>query len=646
MVKLITGCIGAMLICTSLASADVVEIDTTQIGQPISKYIYGQFIEHLGRCIYGGIWAEMLSDRKFYYPITDHYDPWGESEDPQWKTGKFKILKASPWKVIGPSGSVTMDTDHPFVGEHSPQIHLPGDGSEAGISQDDLAVVAGKYYTGHIVLAGDDSASPVEVRLALDDGSHLAQVVDHLTSDFSSHDLTFSPSISSDNVRIEIVSKGKGTFRIGTLSLMPFDNIDGFRADTLELMKELNSPVYRWPGGNFVSGYNWRDGIGERDKRPPRHNPAWSGVESNDVGIHEYMELMQLLDADPFVALNTGLGDVESAEDEVGYLNGAADTPMGKLRAQNGHPDPFNVPFFAVGNEMYGSWQLGHMSEDQYVLKHNDMATAISRISPNSQLVAVGNVGDWDIGMLTHCADHMDLLSEHVYVKDKPQVPAHSAQLAEQIRHVANMFRGYQNTIPAMKGKHIRIAMDEWNYWYGPYIYGELGVQYHLDDALGVARGLHEYFRNSDLYFMANYAQTVNVIGAIKTNRTTAAMDTTGLVLAMYRNHFGSLPVKIMDSPDDLDVSAAWTDDRKALTVAIVNPTSAAREIKLRCPGVSFAPQAQRWLLTGPDAQSHNVPGEEPQVILEESSVASDAQLSIPPLSVVLCRLQIGGQTR
>ncbi len=120
--------------------------------------------------------------------------------------------------------------------------------------------------------------------------------------------------------------------------------------------------------------------------------------------------------------------------------------------------------------------------------------------------------------------------------------------------------------------------MDEWNYWYGPYVYGELGVQYHLKDALGIARGLHAFFRNSDIYFMANYAQTVNVIGAIKTSRTDATFDTTGLVLALYRAQFGSIPVSVSGSPGKLDVSAALTDDGKALTVAVVNPQASADE--------------------------------------------------------------------
>ena len=113
---------------------------------------------------------------------------------------------------------------------------------------------------------------------------------------------------STDNGRIEIVATGKGHFYVGTVSIMPDDNILGWRADTVALFKELNSPVYRWPGGNFVSGYDWKDGIGDPDRRPPRKNPAWKGIEHNDVGIHEFMELCREINAEAFIAVNTGLG--------------------------------------------------------------------------------------------------------------------------------------------------------------------------------------------------------------------------------------------------------------------------------------------------------------------------------------------------
>ncbi len=350
-----------IFLSNSLAASDSITINTEKTKEPISKYIYGQFIEHLGRCIYGGIWAEMLEDRKFYYPITDDFNPWGIADDKFWGTGDYKYLNASPWQVIKPPGTVVMDSTNAYVGAHTPVIHVPGDGTIAGICQEGLAIVKGKNYIGRIILAGDNETLPISVRLVLDNGKIISQDIKNISSEFQAYPLKFIAPSSSENVRIEIISKGKGKFKIGTLSLMPADNIKGWRKDVVALLKELDSPVYRWPGGNFVSGYNWRDGIGERDKRPPRKNPAWKGVEHNDVGIHEYIQLMELINAEPFIAVNTGLGTVEEVAEEVEYCNGSADTPMGKLRTRNGHPEPFNVKWWAAGNEMYGSWQLGNM---------------------------------------------------------------------------------------------------------------------------------------------------------------------------------------------------------------------------------------------------------------------------------------------
>ena len=140
-------------------------------------------------------------------------------------------------------------------------------------------------------------------------------------------------------------------------------------------------------------------------------------------------------------------------------------------------------------------------------------------------------------------------------------------------------------TLPSLKGKDIRLALDEWNYWYGPNEYGELGTRYFLQDGLGAAAALHEMFRNSDLFFMANYAQTVNVIGAIKTTTTAAEMETTGLVQQLYRERFGVTPVALAGAPAPLDVAAALSADGRALTVAVVNPTDEARSLQLKLAG-------------------------------------------------------------
>jgi alpha-N-arabinofuranosidase len=617
-------------------------IDAGKTGKPISKYIYGQFIEHLGRCIYGGIWAEMLEDRKFYYPITDDFNPRATATAPYWNAGPYKYLNASPWQVIGPAGTVTMDTQNPYVGAHSPVINLHGDGSIAGIQQDGLAIVKDNDYTGRIILAGDSEALPISVRLVLDNGEVLNQEINSISSEFQTYPLTFTALSSSENVKIEIISKGKGKFKIGTLSLMPADNIKGWRKDVVSLLKELNSPIYRWPGGNFVSGYNWRDGIGQRDKRPPRKNPAWKGIEHNDVGIHEYMELMELINAEPFISVNTGLGTVEEVADEVKYCNSEASTPMGKFRAQNGHPEPFNVKWWAVGNEMYGSWQLGHMPLDEYVKKNNRVAEAMWNVDKSIKLIGVGEVGKWSVTMLKVCSEYMNLISEHIYCKEKTDVIEHTKQLSQEIIRKADAHRKYRKEIPELSGKDIRIAMDEWNFWYGDYIYGELGVRYHLKDALGIATGLHEYFRNSDLYFMANYAQTVNVIGCIKTTRTDASFETTGLVLKLYRNKFGTLPVAVTGDTGPLDVAVAWTSDRKALTIAIVNPTEQKYKLTINLKGTKLTNTGKFWLITHSDPMAYNEPGKEPQVVIEEKMFNGVSnKLSVPPLSISLYRFTI-----
>jgi alpha-N-arabinofuranosidase len=619
-------------------SDTTVAIDVTKTGEPISKYIYGQFIEHLGRCIYGGIWAEMLEDRKFYYPITNEFKPWGTFNDRSfWSGGEFPILTGSPWKVIGGEQSVHMLKKNAFVGEQTPEIRQSG--APGGIEQGELALLAGKEYVGYVYVCGDMEAAPIQVSLIWGDRENdkLVVTIPTLKSDYQKQVFYFRAKENTTKGILRITGSGKGTYRIGTVSLMPTDNVKGFRPDTLILLKELDSPVYRWPGGNFVSDYNWKDGVGDRDKRPPRKNPAWTGIEPNDVGIHEFIDLCELLDTEPYIAVNTGLGSVELAAEQVEYCNGAADTKMGKWRAENGRPEPFCVIWWAIGNEMYGDWQKGHMPLEEYVKKNNRCVELIRAVDPSTKLIAVGSVGDWSKTMLTHCGDHMDLISEHIYRKNKKDLAEHVAQIPDDIKRVADAHREYRKTIDGLAQKDIRIAMDEWNYWYGRYIYGELGVQYYLQDALGIAAGLHEYFRNSDIYFMANYAQTVNVIGAIKTNKTEAQMETTGLALQLYRHHFGVIPVEVKGVEKPLDVAAALTADKKSMTIAVVNPTNTAMTLDLNIQGAELKKEGIRRTISGNDKMLHNAPGKEQVVnIVENQITRASNQLRVEPISVTL----------
>jgi alpha-N-arabinofuranosidase len=599
-------------------------IDASATLPPISKYIYGQFIEHLGRCIYQGIWAEMLEDRKFYFPVA---------------------AKESAWKAIGEPRNVRMNPIVPYVGVHAPDIRLGGNGEAGGIYQDGLALVKDKNYVGRIVIAGDPGAAPVRVALVWGPAANDRQILtlSELGADYRTVPLAFKAGAASDNARLEIFSTGSESFRVGTVSLMPADNVEGFRADVLNLLKKLNAPVYRWPGGNFASGYNWKDGIGDPDRRPPRKNPAWQGIEHNDVGLHEFLRFMELVGADPYITVNSGQGSETLAADEVEYANGSAETAMGKWRTQNGRSEPWKVKFWSIGNEMYGSWQLGYMPLADYVKKHNRFAQAMRAKDPSIKRVAVGAVGSWSEGMLQNSADFMDYISEHFYCGQLPGLLSHASQIPRQVRRIAEAHRGYRKTIPGLKDKNILIALDEWNYWYGPYAYGELGTQYFLKDALGIAEGLHEYFRQSDIIYMANYAQTVNVIGAIKTSKTESVLDSTGVVLELYRNHYGTIPVKVTGTPEPLDVAAAWREGKRVLIVAIVNPTKNDERLPLSFRGANFPKTAKLYLITGTDEMACNIPGKEPGVrIVEKEGAPFGARLTLPPLSISLYEIAVG----
>jgi alpha-N-arabinofuranosidase len=237
----------------------------------------------------------------------------------------------------------------------------------------------------------------------------------------------------------------------------------------------------------------------------------------------------------------------------------------------------------------------------------------------------------------------MDLISEHFYRGEKKDVVEHVAQIPAAVRAKAQAHRRYRHSIPQLAGHDIRIAMDEWNYWYGPHVYGELGTRYHLKDALGVAAGLHEFFRNSDIITMAHYAQTVNVIGCIKTTKTEAAFATTGLVLKLYRRRFGEVPVTVGGNCGllNLDVAAAWTADRRALTIGVVNPHDRPLELKLEIKGAELAAGGTVWVITGDDPMLYNEPGQPARVKIDERAVITDGQLAVPPLSVSLYTLPV-----
>ena len=672
--------LGALFFSTfsfSQPQALSVTIDASKTSAPISKYVYGQFLEHIGGIVNNGLWAEMLDDRKFYYPISSH--PPAEPDGPPWRR-----IQIHHWTPIGNNEFVTMDTHRPYVGDHTPLVKL-GQNEAHGIQQAGLAVRKGESYTGRVVLAGTPGAT---VRVSLiwgNSGGDRQTVVVKLGPDYRKFPLSFQVQGDSDDARLEIVGSGAGSFHIGAVSLMPASNVQGFRSEVIAALKQLQSGVYRWPGGNFVSGHEWRDAIGDPDKRPPIMDPVWHALQPNDVGTDEFVTFCRLLDVEPYVTVNGGFGDEWSAAQLVEYANGAPTTPMGNLRAANGHPEPYKIKFWGVGNEPWGEWQLGFMPVAQWELKHNMFAKAMRKVDPSIKLIAAGAMpdamtgskqakrlngqvvpdylspGDWSGNLLAHCLDNMDLLSEHFYstsgqrfdVEKGDKVDTGPQSLVEwerapatQVRVKYEHYQEYLKRIPGLKAKPVPISLDEWAYIGAP------PNSYKVVPAY--AWVFHEMFRHPDLYQLGAFTFATAMISQ---DRTDAVLSPTGLLFKMYREHFGTIPVEVSgDSPQPkpvypaggdqpavnpgsdtypLDVSAALSEDRKTLTFAVLNPSDSEQHTKLSIKGAKLSSEGHLWRMAPGSVDATITVGQKPGVEVEHKELVSVPDMaSVPPFSV------------
>src|SRR5579872_196418 len=358
-----------------------VTIDTSQTADPVSKYVFGSFIEHIGALIYRSMWSELLDDRKFYFPISST-DP----QTPRTQSGNPMRQQLHKWRLVGPDEAVAMDPSQPFVGDHSPRISLDAS-TPHGIRQAGLSLVSGKQYTGRIYLRGNPGTK-ISVSLIWGAGDSDRQTATFtLAREYKKFPLSFTAKADSSDAAIEITGTGSGDYHIGAVSLMPADNVQGFRPDTIALLKQLHSGMWRLPGGNFLSDWDWHEAIGDVDKRLPMFDYAWNAMQVNDVGMDEFMTFCKLIDVDPYVTVNAGLGDAHSAADEVEYLNGSANTYWGAIRAKNGHPEPYHIKYWNIGNEPWGTFQIGYTDLKYYVIKNNDFAKAMRKVDPTITLI-------------------------------------------------------------------------------------------------------------------------------------------------------------------------------------------------------------------------------------------------------------------
>jgi alpha-L-arabinofuranosidase len=456
---------------------------------------------------------------------------------------------------------------------------------------------------------------------------------------------------------------------------------NGFRKDVLAEIRQLGVPIVRYPGGNFVSGYNWLDGVGPKANRPRVLDKAWNSIESNQFGTNEFMAWCRAAGTTPLMGLNLGTGTAEEAAALVEYCNIDKGTKWSDLRREHGFAEPYKVQHWCLGNEMDGPWQIGHMSATDYGFKAADAARQMRYVDPSLKLIACGSSGpfmptylEWDRQVLDQCYDYVDGLSLHRYFGnnqrdtggDTSKYLALNLSMERQIAETAAVCDVVQGE--KRSAKKLWLSFDEWNVWYrtttGDAVNGHrteaphlLEEVYNLEDALLVGGLVNSLVRNADRVKIACLAQLVNVIAPITTNSDGLFRQTIyypyswGLQFA--RGEVLNLLVESptydvhgMDAVPYLDAAGTIDQSEGKISLFLLNrDLSNDHEVELVWEEQRPSAVLSSWLLTGDDLKASNsfaAPEKvAPQGFTKPSSGGSSIKFEVPAHSYAVLQWSV-----
>ena len=453
----------------------------------------------------------------------------------------------------------------------------------------------------------------------------------------------------------------------------PLSDENGFRKDVMEAAKALGVSVLRWPGGNFASGYHWKDGIGPRDQRPVRPEHAWGALEPNRFGTDEFLLYCEKGGFEPYLCINAGLGTVDEAREWVEYCNEARPTYWARQRAKNGREKPWGVKYWGLGNEIDGPWQLGHKNADDYCKFALEAAKAMKRTDESIRLIASGSSNfregadwiGWNREVLERLNSEIDYISLHTYIGNRTnnfeRYLAVSADIDERIEVVAGQIRAVKARM--QNPRPIHIAFDEWNVWYRArggteFEIGKTGLEelYNFEDALAMGMFLNSFIRHADVVKMANLAQLVNVIAPIFTNKQGMFLQTIYFPLAEYAKQRNNVALDLLvESPTYdagrnrgikyLDTSATWNASTRTLFLNVLNK-SEKQDIETTIASVEgrAAGNVDVWELNHADLKVTHGFGEDRKVRPATKTVQAGAEFryTFPRHSLTILKIRLG----
>ncbi len=451
---------------------------------------------------------------------------------------------------------------------------------------------------------------------------------------------------------------------------------DGLRTDVLELVRELGTTTVRYPGGNFVSGYRWEDGVGPVDRRPARLDLAWHSTDPNTFGVDEFMRWTAKAGVEPMMAVNLGTRGVQEALDLLEYCNVPGGSHFADMRRANGAPDPYRVRMWCLGNEMDGPWQIGHKTAEEYGRLAAETARAMRMIDPDLELVACGSsnsrmptFGEWEATVLREAYEHVDHISAHAYYYEDDGDLASFLASATDMDYFIDSVAATADYVRAARkqSKRVHISFDEWNVWYQkraesrppsgddwPVAPVLLEDRYNVADAVVVGNLLISLLRHTDRVHAASLAQLVNVIAPIMTeDRGPAWRQTTFHPFALTARHAAgevlrpAVAAPTVETAQFGEVSAidlVATRDDDGAVVFVVNRSvtePVGLSLDVRSLGVSRVHEAVT--LANPDHTWQATAADSTSVLPRPNTSAGldDARLSVelPPVSWSMIRL-------
>ncbi len=636
-----------------------IDLDPNECIGQVHDHLYGANLEHIGRSVYQGHWAEMLRNRKFLGHDRMYV---GLSEGLSHQNPSYGVVE--PWQALHPDFDNVLfvhDNTTFYTGNQSQRVTIRNaDGQLHGVKQDGLALQAGHTYSVRVVLKGAGQAAVITL------GDQAWRVAD-TAEDWQVYQTELTVGKASEDGVFSVAHKAAGDLWIGCASVMPAGHFDGHRRDVIAAIREWGPTFLRWPGGNFASAYHWEKGIGDPDLRPGYLDPAWSLWEPNDVGTDEFMTLCRHVETEPILTTNMGTGTPAEAARWVEYCNGAPDTPMGRLRAANGHPESYRVKTWFVGNEQFGNWQVGTCDAETYARRFLEFAAAMRAVDESLALIGVGVptdlYGHWNELVLKGTNGQMEQLSVHYYsirtekwAEPPPAAKRYWPKVAAA-HEVTLMLDRTWELVRAHASPAPTIAFDEWNTYVGgkpPDFFEDYGIA----DALYAGALMNACLQRADWIRMSAIFSLINVMGNYRVTPTTLWKTPTTLVLELYTKLRGALAVgcavrgptiatpaagnlPAFDAVPLIDAAATYDPVQGMLYLSLVN-RDPDRAAEIALAGVTRRGTGRIHRVTGNGPQALNTEEESEAVRIEEEDWPADASLlKLPAHTVAILALRV-----